>query len=316
MPKLSVVAPTAQTSLGRLVDDYLAAARAAGASLKTIRFSYGFPLREVFLPWAAEQGIAEPVQLDNRVLDRFAVHLRDHGGKRGPLSEHSIWTYVKAVNRFVRWLKEEGEEVTAEGRKLPKLPKKLVTVLSRENIARLEAVAAAERDKLIVRVLADTGIRVGELVKLTISAFEERSGSYFLKVSGKGARERLVPLDRTLYRRLRRYADHRLGDSDRLLLALRRSPSGDYPPLTENGVQQMVRDLAEKAGLPQHVTPHVFRHSAATWMLRRGMNPLLVAQVLGHSSLDMIQNVYSHLTPTDAHRELMSALRSDREDQA
>src|SRR5215831_18966973 len=161
MPKLSVVAPAARTPLARLVDDYLAAARAAGASPKTIRFSYGFPLKEVFLPWAEEQAITGPAQLDNRVLDRFAVHLRDHGGKRGPLSEHSIWTYVKAVNRFVRWLKEEGEGV------------------------------AAERDKLIVRVLADTGIRVGELVKLTTSAFEERSGSYFLKVSGKGARERL-----------------------------------------------------------------------------------------------------------------------------
>ena len=69
----------------------------------------------------------------------------------------------------------------------------------------------------------------------------------------------------------------------------------------------MVRDLAEKVGHPQHV---VFRHSAATWMLRRGMNPLLVAHVLGHLSLDMIENVYSHLTPTDAHRELISALRA------
>jgi len=53
----------------------------------------------------------------------------------------------------------------------------------------------------------------------------------------------------------------------------------------------MVRDLGERAGLQQRVTTHVFRHSAATWMLRRGMNPLLVAQVHGHSSLDMIQNV-------------------------
>jgi integrase/recombinase XerD len=314
MAKLSVVAPTARTALGRLVDDYLAAARAAGASPKTIRFSYGFPLREVFLPWAAEQGITESAQLDNRVLDRFTVHLRDHGGKRGQLSESSIWTYAKAVNRFVRWLKEEGKEVKTEGRKLPKLPKRLVTILSRQDITRLEGVAAAERDKLIVRVLADCGIRVGELVKLRTNGFEERSGTYFLKVSGKGGRERLVPLDRTLYKRLRRYAEHRPGDSDRLVLALRRGPSGDYPPLTENGVQQMVRDLAEKVGLEQHVTPHVFRHSAATWMLRRGMNPLLVAQVLGHSSLDMIQNVYSHLTPTDAHRELMAALRDEREE--
>lgn len=54
------------------------------------------------MPWAEEQAITEPAQLDNRVLDRFSVRLLDHGGKRGPLSEHSIWTYVKAVNRFLR----------------------------------------------------------------------------------------------------------------------------------------------------------------------------------------------------------------------
>jgi site-specific recombinase XerC len=144
MPNLSVVPPSAATPLSRLVDDYLAAARAAGASPKTIRFSYGFPLREVFLPWAAERGLQAPTQLDNRVLDDFTIHLREHGGKRGPLSEHSIWTYVKAVNRFVRWLREEGEEVQTDGRKLPKLPKKLVTVLSRSDIARLDSQPAQQ----------------------------------------------------------------------------------------------------------------------------------------------------------------------------
>jgi integrase len=71
--------------------------------------------------------------------------------------------------------------------------------------------------------------------------------------------------------------------------------------------------LAERSGLSRRVTPHTFRHSAATWMLRSGMNPLLVAQVLGHTSLDMIQRVYSHLTPSDAHRELIAALRQERE---
>ena len=70
-----------------------------------------------------------------------------------------------------------------------------------------------------------------------------------------------------------------------------------------------MRDLGERVGLKKRVHPHVFRHSAATHMLRRGMNPLLVAQVLGHTSLAMIQNVYSHLTATDAHLALMSALK-------
>jgi integrase len=272
MRKLSVVSPSAATPLARLVDDYLAAARAAGASPKTIRFGYGFPLREVFLPWAVERGLQAPAQLDNRVLDDFTIHLREHGGKRGPLSEHSIWTYAKAVNRFVRWLREEGEEVQTDGRKLPKLPKKLVTVLSRSDIAHLEAVATAERDKLIVRVLADGGLRVGELVKLRPRDFEEQSGTHFLRISGKGARERLVPLDRSLLRRLRRYADHRPGDSDRLFLSLDLdAPARDEPAPRGPG--------------------------------------------LGHSALDMITNVYSHLTPTDAHRELMAALRAERDEE-
>jgi integrase/recombinase XerD len=63
-------------------------------------------------------------------------------------------------------------------------------------------------------------------------------------------------------------------------------------------VQPLIRDLGEKAGIRQRVHPHLFRHAAATYMLQRGMNPLLVAQVLGHSSLVMIQRVYAHLTPT------------------
>ena len=59
------------------------------------------------------------------------------------------------------------------------------------------------------------------------------------------------------------------------------------------------------------MTPHTFRHSAATWMLRSGMNPLLVVQVLGHTSLDMIQNVYSHLTPTDAYEAMVRTLAEE-----
>jgi hypothetical protein len=79
--------------------------RAAGASPKTIRFSYGFPLKSVFVPWASGEGITGSGQLDNRVLDRFAVHLHEHGGSRGQLSKQSIWTCMQAVNRFVRWLR-------------------------------------------------------------------------------------------------------------------------------------------------------------------------------------------------------------------
>src|ERR1700687_5938685 len=67
---LSVVAPGGPTTLARLVDDYLAAGRAAGAAPRTIRVSYGFLVREAFLPWAPDHGLTESAQVDNAVLDR------------------------------------------------------------------------------------------------------------------------------------------------------------------------------------------------------------------------------------------------------
>jgi site-specific recombinase XerC len=152
MANLTVIDPRRPSQLERLAGDSLAACRAAGALPKTVRFGYGFPIKDMFVPWAVEQGIIDSAQVDNRVLDRFAVYLQEQGGKRGKLSEHSIWTYMKAVNRFVRWLREEGEEVQAQGRKLPRLPKKLVEGLSREGVARLEGAASVERDKLVCPV--------------------------------------------------------------------------------------------------------------------------------------------------------------------
>src|SRR5215472_12487066 len=183
----------AAPAIERLVEDYLAACRAKGLSPKTVKMAYGYPLRRVFLPWCAREGIAEPPQLSTRLLERFSAELIEHGGKRGELSRNSVWTYVKAVRSFLAWAKAEGEEVTAEAR-LPKLPQRLVEVLSREEIQRIEDVAETERDKLIVRLLADTGIRVGELVKLRTSHFVERDRNLYLRIRGKGARERLAPL--------------------------------------------------------------------------------------------------------------------------
>jgi integrase len=249
--------------IGRLVEDYLAACRAKGLSPKTVKLAYRYPLRGVFLPWCAEEGITEPRQLTTRLLER---------------------------------------------------PQRLVEILSRDEVQRIEDNAETERDKLIVRLLADTGIRVGELVKLRERDVIERDRNMFLRIQGKGARERLVPVAPVLARRVRRYADRvRPADAstDRLFVTRRRSASGDYLAITESGIQQMVGDLGEVAGIRRWVHPHLFRHSAATYMLQRGMNPLLVAQVLGHSSLAMIQRVYSHLTPTDAHQALMNVLKPE-----
>jgi integrase len=236
----------------------------------------------------------------------------DEGGKSGrPLSRHTIASYVRSINVFLSWAQAEGEAVAARA-KAPKTNKRLIDVLSREEITAMEDVAKAERDKLIVRVLADTGIRVGELVNLTVHDLIERDRTHYLRVGGKTG-ERMVPVPR-LYRRLLRYAQRgrpRDVPSDRLFISLRRRPGGDYGPLTASGVEQVIQDLGAQAGISRRVYPHLLRHSYATWALTRGMNPIMLAHILGHTSLAMIQNVYSHLTPTDAYEAMVRTLAED-----
>jgi len=76
-------------------------------------------------------------------------------------------------------------------------------------------------------------------------------------------------------------------------------------------VAQLIKGLAFRIGMTKRVHPHLFRHSYATWCLRRGMNPIQLQRILGHSDLTMISNVYGHLAPTDAAAALMAVLRSD-----
>lgn len=195
---------------------------------------------------------------------------------------------MRAVNHFLAWARREGEAV--EGRaQLPRLPRPVLEVLSRDEIQRMEDVARTERDRLIVRALADTGLRVGELVKLRLTDLVSRGRQHYLRVRGKGSKERLVPIPR-LYERLRRYADRgrpREANGDRLFLSLKRLPAargGGFELLTESGVQQLVRNLAYEAGIQRRVYPHLLRHSFITWHIQRGTHPVQLRQIVGHES--------------------------------
>jgi len=73
----------------------------------------------------------------------------------------------------------------------------------------------------------------------------------------------------------------------------------------------MLRFTAEAAGLGRHVHPHLFRHSYATWALRKGMNPLQLQRILGHADLTMISTVYSHLNASDSYTAMLDLLRAE-----
>jgi site-specific recombinase XerD len=180
----------------------------------------------------------------------------------------------------------------------------------------MEDAARNERDKLIVRLLADAGLREGELVGLRLADLRDvkqadRRVLFSLKVTGKGSRDRMVPIQPAMYRRIQAYvSQYRPKDSGstRLFLASRKRPHGDYAPLTGSGVRQMIGSLGEQARIGKRVYPHLLRHSFATYFLQKGGSALDLAKILGHSSLTMITTVYAHLSDSDSDRAMMRVL--------
>lgn len=286
-------------NIPQAIEDYLTDCRARGLSMKTIKDAYGYALKEVLQPWLEEHHVRSLDQVDAKLLSRWQANLLSQPRRRGRLvSRHSIQSWIRATNSFLAWAKANGEMAAQVRAKAPQAPRKLVEVLSREQVDQLERQAQTERDKLIVRLLADTGIRASELLGLRGTDLLDRERRHYLRIHGKGDKERLVPVPRLGVRILR--FNRGQPPEERLFLTLRRT-DGERQPLTLSGLQKMLAALGRELELRQKVAPHLFRHSFATHALANGMNPIQLADILGHESLVMIQRNYSHLSSRDAY---------------
>jgi site-specific recombinase XerD len=320
--KLKVVAP-ASTELQGLVDDWLAGMRARGLSPRSLSQAKD-TVERGFLRWAAARDVTTAQQLDQELLEELSRYLlEEHKTPQGkPLSRESVRTYLRTMKGFVRWAQKHGElgemKVT-----LPKAPQRTLDVLSRAEIADMERAATSERDKLIVRLLGDTGVRLGELLALRpedlIKNRDARGNARFLHINGKGNKERLVAIDPRLFDRLERYSKRpqaREATTARIFTTDRRSRHGGYDPLAQRTVQQMVRYLAMAAHIdkPERVHPHLFRHSAITWMVNNNVPVEHIRQQVGHADLSLITAVYSHVTPSDRYESMLALIRRDEDD--
>lgn len=302
---LKVVEGTKPSALAALVEEYLD----AGVTWsRTTRSQYTYNLKRVFLPWAEAEHLSSPEQLDGRSLDRLHRHLSER------LKPASVHSYLRSVNQLLNWARKRGDVGDAKA-KLPELKRKMLEVLSRDEIARMEAACDSERDKLIIRVLADGGLRLNETLGLRPADLVRQGRACLLRVhQAKGGNERLVPIPPALFARLKKYAEHgRPSDAmtTRIFVTRRRHGDGTYSALEPRTVQNMVRSVAEKAGISKRVHPHLLRHSYATWALDRGMNPIVLKDNLGHADLDMITKVYSHLSAGQRYDATMLALIND-----
>jgi integrase/recombinase XerD len=291
------------------VEDFLLSARARRLSPQTVSF-YATTCKKVLLPFCQRSGVEDVAELKQSHLERLAVELQDTAGAKGPRSPFTVKAYLKGINQFLSWARKRGIETPKA--EMPKTPKRDIDVLSRGEVQDLEDAAEIERDKLVIRVLADTGARLDEVTRLRAEDVFERDRRMYIRVRGKGDKDRVIPVFPRVFARLRRHVERNRAarnGADRLFMSRRRRPGDEYyEPLTTSGVYLIVKRAAARAGVGKRVYPHLLRHSAITWMLSRGMSPVSVANVAGHGSLDTIYRVYSHLTPMNIADEMTRLL--------
>lgn len=193
---------------------------------------------------------------------------------------------------------------------LPKKEKRLPKYLSEDEVARLFDVLDA-KDPETVRLLAllellyAGGFRITELVTLPLSSFSHRGeGNRFLYITGKGGKERIVPLNEgclgavDAYLRIRPYFLEKVNVMRMEKASLYLFPSTGTPPhLTRQRVGQLLKKLALDANIdPARISPHVMRHAFATHMLQHGADLLTIQKFLGHSDISTTQ-IYTHIVP-------------------
>ncbi len=299
---LKVVPTPVRTRLTELADEWLEDVR-TNRSLRTVA-SYEWPVRRLAIPFMESAGITDPAQLDQAALNRLTNSLAEKG-----LAKASVASYLRQINVWLRWCGErEGRDkvAVAKWQRPDRLERE---VLTKDELRALEDAATTARDVVIVRVLTETGMRLGELLALSVEDVQKGPAGPFLRVMGSKTRqERLVPLRPPLHRALSDYIEKKRPKDSRtrnLFVTLRRGRrSGEYEPLGKRTVETMVKGLAVAAGIkPERVHPHAFRHSLATRGMQEGMNPALLAAMLGHSPA-VLMATYSHVRALDARDEL------------
>ncbi len=238
----------------------------------------------------------------------------------GPKTVVNAYITLRALGRW--WHEELGLANTTAEVQRPKAPEPLIVPLTREQVVALLAACdkrrynthgreyearrpTATRDRAIVTVLLDTGLRASELCALTIADYIKEEGKLIVRC-GKGGRGRQVYLgaaaQRALWRSLMRRPERR---PDEPLFV-----TSEGRPFDRQLLRQLIARLGEHAGIP-HLHPHTLRHTFATEFLRNGGNLLSLQRLLGHRSLEMVKR-YASIAEADLRVAQQSASPADR----
>jgi integrase/recombinase XerD len=302
----------ARATIGHAIADYLLDHEGGNHSDKTLQWhKTALGLLQSFLQ--EERGITLIGEVDAPDINAWFAYMRKTPSSRGKVrSERTIQTYARSARAFFHWLvrRETIERNPFDRVVFPKVGKPLIRTIEPEEFERLLlacsppgevgqfADRAAARNRAILWILYDTGIRLSELCGLRTGDFDRKHA--LIIVCGKGSKERRIALGNNCLRNLLYYLDRHRPDEeelaewgsageDHLFLAETRRP------LTINGVTLLFARIRKRAGITEkRISPHIFRHSFAIRYLVLGNDPFSLQELLGHEDMTTVKN-YMHM---------------------
>jgi integrase/recombinase XerD len=269
-----------------------------------------------YADYLAELGVTDPSAVTSQMIGNYAARLREgiarsdsDGWLEAPLGNASVARAVIAVRSLHRFAAAEGltAENPARTVRPPKPPRRLPKALSLEQVQAMLAVPHTDtevgvRDAALLELLYGTGLRISEAVALDVDDVERLARASAnepapaLRVLGKGAKERIVPVGSYARRALDAY----LVRGRPVLVARGRGTPALFVNarggrLSRQSAWAVLRSIAEKAGITAEVSPHTLRHSYATHLLDGGADIRVVQELLGHASVTTTQ-IYTLVT--------------------
>lgn len=237
-------------------------------------------------------------------LEEFLAQLYDLG-----ISSRSIARIISGIKSFFSFLILENyiESDPSELLDTPKIGLKLPTVLSLDEILRIMSVIdvsyfEGQRNKAIIEVLYSCGLRISELTNLKFTDLFLDEG--FIKVEGKGSKQRLVPISSSAIKEINNYLLFRheqnikKGSEDILFLSKRGTA------ISRIMVYHFIKEYVAMAGIQKNVSPHTFRHSFATHLLEGGANIRAIQMMLGHEKITTTE-IYTHMDREYLRQEII-----------
>jgi integrase/recombinase XerC len=281
---------------------YLEAER--NASPYTVR-NYQTDLAD-FFKFLTKKELTMLDEVDRHVLRDYLSELAGRG-----IAKASIARKLSAIRSFFRYLVRE--EIIAKNQieqvSSPKLDRRLPSFLTQEEMEKLLnapdlSTPLGQRDRALLELLYASGLRVSELVGLTLEQIEIETNE--IRVWGKGSKERVVLMGQPAAEALKDYINEGRAElrGDRKTKALFLDRYGQK--LTERSVQRLLNQYAKKAGIGKRVHPHLLRHTFATHLLDGGADLRVVQELLGHARLTSTQ-IYTHVTKGQARKVYLAA---------